>query len=112
MLIHVGRGLGNLLAGPMVKKTLDVVKATFTIVYAASADMFSFLQIHVCALRLSDLGDEGLCPWNEAITAHTEFSGAAEDAFSGERPHVGGHETPFFKLANDLSTIVTGVVRI
>ena len=112
MLIHVGRGLGNLLAGPMVKKTLDVVKATFTIVYAASADMFSFLQIHVCALRLSDLGDEGLCPWNEAITAHTEFSGAAEDAFSGERHHVGGHETPFFKLANDLSTILTGVVRI
>ena len=47
VLIHVGRGLGNLLAGPMVKKTLDVVKATFTIVYAASADMFSFLQIHV-----------------------------------------------------------------
>ena len=94
----------------MVKTTLDVVKATFTIVYAASADIFPFLQIHEWGW-LSDLGDEGLCPWNEAFTAHTEFSGTAEDAFSGERPHVGGHETPFFKLANDLSTIVTGVIR-
>ena len=74
----------------MVNKTLDVVKAIFTIVYAASAEMFSFLQIHGCALRLSDLGDEGLCPWNEAFTAHTEFSGGADDAWSGERPGVGG----------------------
>ena len=108
--IHVGRGLGNLLEGPMVNKTLDVVKAIFTIVYAASADIFPFLQIHEWGW-LSDLGDEGLCPWNEAITAHKEFSGAAEDAASGERPHVGGHETPFLKLANDLSTILTEDVR-